>query len=563
MSSARALRRAAVAVMVAATLLLAGCIGLPTSGPVGEGDGAVDAPGPVFPLAYSPDVGADAQAIVQGFLAASAAGLSDNYAVARQYLAGAAQATWQPSDGVVVYSTASGLDLAQVTETQISVTLPVVATLDADGRYAEGAPGAQQDAVFEMLRNADGQWRISGLSDGVMLSEPIFSTVYRATSLYFLTPARDLLVPEVRWFPQRNTPTYAVRALLSGPTPWLLDAVTTAFPAGTRLAVESVPVDADGVATVDLTAAVAGASSADRALLKAQLEHVLEPVGVRSVNVSIGGLLMADPLAADLPSDPAPTGGLEALSGGRLQRLSGSAFEPVETVGPLDGLDARSPAAGVDGDPQVLLSGPDRLVLAPTATAAAQTLLTGTALLAPSVDELGWIWSGPAAAAGSLQVVRADGTTVVVGAGWLEDRTVRSIRVSRDGTRIAVVSTGPDGPTVDVAGVVRDSSGAPQRLGDQLRVGARLTNATQVDWVDESTLAVLGTSGTMTGPTMHLVPIAGRTRALPALEGANAIATGKGERALYLGSDDGSLFTLQGTSWREVATGVTSPTYSR
>ena len=96
------------------------------------------------------------------------------------------------------------------------------------------------------------------------MSEPIFDSVYRAAPLYFLTPDRGSLVPEVRWFPARNTATYAVRELLEGPSPWLRDAVRTGFPEGTRLAVESVPVDSDGTADVDLTTAVATAD-ADRA----------------------------------------------------------------------------------------------------------------------------------------------------------------------------------------------------------------------------------------------------------------------------------------------------------
>ena len=144
--------------------------------------------------------------------AAGAAGPGDTYALARQYLAGAARSSWQPTAGVVVYSNEGTLDFAQITKTQISVTLPVVATLDADGRYTEAPPGARQDAVFDLLRNPSGQWRISGLDDGVLLSDTIFFTVYRATPLYFLTPHRDMLVPEVRWFPQRNAAASAGRS---------------------------------------------------------------------------------------------------------------------------------------------------------------------------------------------------------------------------------------------------------------------------------------------------------------------------------------------------------------
>jgi hypothetical protein len=561
-ADARPLRRALVLLAAwALALVLAGCVSIPAAGPVAEGDGAVDEPGSVFPLAYSPPTDASPTAIVQGFLSASAAGLGDNYAVARQYLTASARSAWVPGEGVVVYSTAGNLDFASPRESQVSVALPVVATVDADGRYAESSPDAEQDAVFDLAQDAQGQWRITALDNGVLLSQPIFASVYRATSLYFLTPTADALVPEVRWFPERNTATYAVRALLNGPSPWLRDAVTTAFPEGTGLAVESVPVDIDGTATVDLTAAVATAGAGDRALLKAQLAAVLELPGIRQVAVSIAGLPMVEPAPADVSRDPSPGTTLRMVRDGQVLRLDGSELTFADDVGPLAVGDPHGLAWARDGNPTVLLSGADTLVLAPTADGSPRTLLTAPGLVEPSVDPQRWVWSGPSESTGALTAVQVEGAATDVVVPWLEGRTVRSLRVSRDGARIAVVSAGPDGVTVDVAGVVRDASGTPQRLAERLRVGTRLDTATEVAWVDESTLAVLGTSGTMTGPTVHLVPTGGPTRALPAIEGAVSIAAGRGERAIYVATAAGVLHTLRGTSWVSVATGVSSPAF--
>jgi hypothetical protein len=551
--------RALLAACVGA-LLLAGCVSMPTAGPVTEGEGAVAEPGSVFPLAYSPPTDASPTAIVQGFLSAAAAGLGDNYAVARQYLTAPARTAWVPRERVVVYSTAENLDFENPQETQVGVALPVVATVDADGRYTESPPGAEQDAVFDLVQDAQGQWRITALDNGVPMSQPIFDSVYRATSLYFLTPAADVLVPEVRWFPERNTATYAVRALLNGASPWLRDAVRTAFPEGTELAVESVPVDADGTATVDLTAAVASADATGRALLKAQLTAVLELPGIRQVAVSIAGLPMVEPAPADLPRDPSVGTNLRMIRDGRVLQLDGSDVTVADDVAPLGVADPHALAWAREG-PTVLLSGPDTLVLAPAPDGAPRTLLTAPGLVEPSVDPPGWVWTGPSQSAGRLTAVRADGVATDVVVPWLEGRTVRSLRVSRDGVRIAVVSSGPDGVTVDLAGVVRDGSGTPQRLTERTRVGARLATATDVAWVDESTLAALGTSGTMTGPTVHLVPTAGPTRALPAIEGAVSIAAGRGERAVYVATEAGGLHSLRGTSWVSVATGVQSPAF--
>ncbi len=555
-------RLAAAAAAVLAALVLAGCVSMPTAGPVGEGDGAADEPGTVFPLAYSPPADAEPVVLVQGFLAAAAAGLGDNYTVAKQYLTVGSRTEWVPGDSVVVYSTASTLEFVEAGDgTQVSMTLPVVATVDADGRYTENPPGARRDVVFDLVRDAADQWRIARLDNGVLMSEPIFDSVYRAAPLYFLSPTRTALVPEVRWFPQRNTATYAVRELLEGPSPWLRDAVRTAVPEGTRLAVESVPVDADGTATVDLTAVVATADTAERAQLKAQLREVLQLPRIRDLDVSIAGVPMTEPASDGLVRDPSPGTLLYALGGDRLVRLEGTEVTPVDGAAPLGLAAPRGLALGTGGAPAVVLDGAGSLVLVGGAGGTPRTLLTGADLVEPSVDGSGWIWSGESAPAGGLTALTADGVVVCVGAGWLEDRAVRSLQVSRDGTRIAVVSTGADGVSLDVAGVVRDDSGTPQRLGDRLRVGARLLTATDVVWVDESTLAVLGTSGTTTGPTVHLVTVGGPTRALPPLEGAVAVAAGRGERAVYALTAGGDLSTLRGASWVVVATGIRSPAF--
>lgn len=249
------------------------------------------------------------------------------------------------------------------------------------------------------------------------------------------------------------------------------------------------------------------------------------------------------------------------LADGRVQVVDGDDLVPAEDVGVLGLADPRGLAWSADGAPTVLLDGPDTLLLAPEPGGAPRVLLTGPALVEPSVDPADWVWSGRSVSDGQLAALRADGTTVDVVAGWLDDRVVRSLQVARDGTRIAVVSVGADGVTVDVAGVVRDDSGTPQRLGDRLRVGARLLDATDVVWADESTLVVLGTSGTMTGPTAHLVPVSGETQAMPSLDGVVGVAAGRGERAVYAVTRAGSLWSLRGTSWVDSVDGVRSPAF--
>lgn len=166
-----------------------------------------------------------------------------------------------------------------------------------------------------------------------------------------------------------------------------------------------------------------------------------------------------------------------------------------------------------------------------------------------------------------LQVVSPDGVVTAVAADWLDGRSVVSIQVSRDGARIAVVSsdgTGTAGQTrIDVAGIVRGDTDIPVRLSDALVAGAAVVAASQVVWVDESTLAVLAQGQTSGVRTVHLVPLAAHSEALSGVEGAEWIASGRGRRAVYVVTTDGELLNraTTGATWTRVAQDVRLPTF--
>ena len=154
--------------------------------------------------------------------------------------------------------------------------------------------------------------------------------------------------------------------------------------------------------------------------------------------------------------------------------------------------------------------------------------------MAPSVDRFGWAWTAQPST--GLVAARVGAPPVQVGADWLEGRAVRSMRVARDGVRVAVVSAGADGVQVDVAAITRDESGAPQQLGAPVRAGASLVDASAVVWSEESTLAVVGRS--VGNAAVHLVPVAGPTRLLPEVADLADLA---GSTVLYVTTTDGEL----------------------
>ena len=537
------LHRGALALLTVA--VLTACSAIPTSGSVHEGDAEVAEPSDIDVLAEGPQPGDTPAEIVDGFLAAGAAGFSDEFVTAREYLAGEAKSAWKPLAGVVV---SGPVEPAPVTtETEVSIDVPVLARVDEDGVYVEAPAAGRESVTFGMVQDDADQWRISTTPDGLILQQEDFTRSFRPASLYFLSPDQEFLVPEERWFPEKNLSTSIVSELLAGPSEWLQDAVLTAVPDGVELNPVAVPVDDEGVAQVRLEPALA-VTRAERDLLLAQIDASLRPVrGIGAVQVYAGDVPLEG--AAALQSGSGPQSNVEFLQDDRIVALVDGDPVPLEGLADLDGLDPRSPASNQDGSVRVMLSGPSTLSTVPTTDAPAQDLLTGTGLAAPSVDRFGWAWTAQPST--GLVAVQAGSAPVQVDADWLEGRAVRAVRVARDGVRVAVVSAGADGIQVDVAAVTRDESDAPQQLGAPVRAGAALVDATSVVWSEESTLAVTGRS--VGNASVHLVPVAGPTRALP--EVAN-LADLAGGTVIYVTTTDGGLRRFVGSTWAEVV-GIT------
>ncbi|TQL03711.1 LpqB family beta-propeller domain-containing protein [Cellulomonas sp. SLBN-39] len=526
--------RALVGLLAAA---LAGCAAIPTSGPVVEGDGEVGERDRVVVLAQGPQADAAPEEIVEGFLLAGAAEVTADFAVTREYLVPQARSEWDPLAGAVV---AEDVTYEQTGEARITAEATVLGTVDAEGRYAQAPDGARESLVFELQQDGDGSWRIARAPDGLVVTARDLERQFRATSVYFLTPDHRHLVPELRWFPDRDLAlaTAVVRALLAGPSPWLRDAVTSEIPAGAELRPEAVTVE-DGVAELSLQPAQA-VQEADRGLLLAQVEASLRPLGVTGVEVSAGGVLLEGASALEAWEG----GDAEVVAEGALLRLAGGTATPVEGVepGPVTGL-----ARSEDGATRVAVRPPGELVQ--IGADGVVPLLTRTALVPPSVDPEGYVWSASGVAGRPLLALAPTAEEVEVDADWLADRAVRGLRVSRDGTRVAVVSTGADGTTLDVAGVVRDETGAPVRLGPPVRAGAPLDPSGPVVWVDDVTLAVL-TQGDVGAPS--LVTVGGPSTALPVVADAVALAAGRGERSLLVLTADGDLLRYDGRTWVRV-----------
>jgi len=553
----RRLPRGLVALVVLA-LALAGCAALPRSGPVTASDPDLPAPQGIGFFASGPRPGASPEEIVDGFLTASWAGYSDEFLVAREFLAGPAVETWQPLEQVRIYSDTPAPQFSRANDGGVRLSVTGEASLDSAGRYTEAAPGTTIDADFTLARNGDGEWRIIELDDGVLLPAANFQSVYTQSALYFLTRDRGALVPEVRWFPQQNLATSLVRALLDGPSSWLAPGVVSMVPVGTRMTVESVQVS-EGTAHVDLSADSLAAE--DRSLFYAQMDRTLDQVpDVQDVEITAAHAPyeLEEPVP-DLSAYPYISSQLAVVSDGALADVVGGEVVP-RPGGQLAGLALHDPALGYEPTTPttVVLDGPDRLVTAP-AEGQPFVLTEGTNLVAPSMDREGWAWTTPARTDGRLRAVRANGDVVEVDAPWLQNGTVRALRVSREGARVVVLWESAGTAVLDVAAVVRDPDGMPRSLAEPVRFGSRLTDAVDVAWVEESTVAVLGTTAAEPVPSVHLLPLGGPTDRLPVVEGAVSLTAGRGDRSIVVATADGRLYERNGAGWRVRLSGVSDP----
>lgn len=535
--------------------LVAGCTGLPSSGSVQEGlERAPEPEGIVF-LAPDPQPGGSPEQIVEGFLDAATAGVADRFETAQKYLTDDARQEWEPGAGVTIYSGSTSPVVALERTGEVTVTVPAAAYVDANGIYAEAEVGSSKTFSFG-LTLVDDQWRISDLDDGVLISGVNFGTQYRQVPLAFLSPDGRYVIPDPRWFPEQNPASFAVQALLEGPSEWMLPGVITAIPTGTDAQPVSV---SDGTAEVRLSEAALAASPADRGLIAAQLEHTLTQLPqVRRVKIFVGDVPYAedasDPrLIVDPPGGHAPA----VLQADGLHLASGSAMTPLEGYGVDEEVNYTALAVPY-GDlndaslPIAVRIGAKKIGTLSRGGAEATTLMEGADLLAPSFDSYGWLWSGEVNNEGALMVTRPGSEVVtVVSAPGLADHEVRAVRVSRDGTRLAIIQILGEEPAIQIGMIVRDDDGTPLSVSAPETVGYAVWDAMDLAWVDHVTIAVLGSSDE-TGRAVHTVPIGGPSVALLSVPGARTITSGKGERELWVATAEGQLYNRAGNGWRRV-----------
>ena len=543
-------------ILALCALMLTGCAGFPTSGPVeygretgDTGDGGENL---VF-IPNRPQPGATPQQIVEGFIdAGSGPGAGGTWAVAREFLAAPLQDTWNPEASVIVDERAER-DYVETEGGGVSFAFDVVATVDEKGVYegADGSPGSQG---FRLEQQADGEWRIAEAPDGIWLDEAQFPTVFHRYPLMYFDPTWEYLVPDVRWFPVTTHVSSITVALVNmPPSAWLEGAVATAFPEDVT-ATPAVVVDESGVAAVALSAEALAARSDVLDRMLTQLEESLRPAGVTDVVMTVDSTPVdAEPVAVRSTRVAAAPlvmteGGFGFLSGDSLEKIPGLS-EAVENTNPVSvqvaperdfaaaklssGEGVRLAASGVD--PEILD--------------------TRAGLVAPAIDGFGTVWSVPRDEPGALRAFVAGGEVRDVADAWPDASAISAMALSRDGTRIAAAVTSGGRTALWVAGVVRDPGGQePLRLGTPVPLAALSDPAIGVTWIDETTIGALVGGDEESTVVEQVVGAPASSSAAPA--GMTSIVGGSSASSLRLLGADGSLYVKRGTTWQPTSSGV-------
>ncbi len=530
---------------------LAGCAGLPTSGPVQPGRTAVaDADQPS--LDFRPDgpqPGATPQQIVDGFVTA-ASSPEDGWAIAQSFLAPSFRADWEPQAGVMVDAFAAREYVDTQDGTQIVLQTSPVATVDAAGSYSIAEPSTTS-IVYRLAQQDDGEWRITDAPDGLLMDEDLFTSVFRSYQLMYFDPTWRYLVPDVRWFPTLNAAGRIASALVNGePAEWLADAVVTAFPENVELT-PAVPVSGTGVAQAELSEQALALDDGTLDRMQTQLSASLATAGVSAVDMTVeGAVLEADRVPTvstrvDARALVLTADGFGFLVSGEITPIPGLS-EAIEQLAPqaIQTAADRASAAGLRADGTALRGGADG------------TSSVGDdrpALLAPTIDPSGAIWTIPANAPGELRATTVDGDVLSFSGSWPGATRVASMQVARDGTRMAAVLTFGGRSVVAIAGIARDQRGVPTGLGDPQVLAVLPAGGADIGWLDDAVLGVV-TDGA--DPTYAQVPIGGVAELLAAPSGTRAIAGSNVIGSVRALAADGALFVRRSSTWVQTASEV-------
>ena len=548
-----------LAIILAAALAISGCASIPRTSTVQQIEAGTDTSGAesYSYAADGPAAGADARAIVEGFVEAGRS-VSEDYAVSREFMDAQLSNTWRGDTQTLIYDAFNVVNGADANK--YTIQLEITGEVDAHGVRTD-YPDHSTRAVDIEVAKVDDEWRITKAPDGTMLEASTFTKIFAAQTLYFYDASFAYLVPDIRWFTSGSgTTTSMVEALLAGPAPYLQNAVVSAFSTASGLVRSAVPVR-DGEATIDLNSnTFADATDRSILLMKQQMEATLTSLApVDSVKLlreeNEVNLSAEDTNFEPATSNPSTQDTLIGISDQYLVYVKGLSIIPVGGVPDISGYNPRDPAMSPVGNRYAFLNGRRTQLWGIDDKGSLRLSLEGEELIQPSMDLAGWTWTADNGAATPIRAVPADtemkGEARPIDVAWLEDAQIDSLRISRDGARALIVATIGKTTSVYVAGVIRDAEGVPRGLTDSpMKIYPEVPVNTAL-W-DSDRSIIVAELGDDQAVEAAQITFEGGSEHLQLLLGMVGIATGVGDRREVYAETKEKLYTRVGNSWHEL-----------
>jgi hypothetical protein len=466
------------AFLLVATLLMTlvattACVGVPDTGPVVSADDRVrtQPEADVERRAQPPQEGQSAQEVVTAFLQAMTA-YPVRTDVARQFLATDARAGWDPLRKVITYEGRG----STTGNSEVRVDLLGAHWIDGRGTWRGQRGEGDIQLGFPIVQEGDA-FRIAAAPNALIVPDDWFQDHYAPASIYYLDPTVRILVPEPVFVPTDQTAAALVDRLLDEPSPALKDVVRSFVPPDLKLDL-SVPVSDEGVATVALEGDPGPLTPEAAKLMVYQFAWTLrQDERVTTFSITIGDQPVTmeggtSQFSVELGSEYAP---YDVQASSLLFRLQGGLLESGDSL-------TSTPVDGPLGQTQY---GVEQVSVSLTAGLAAsiagggtalslssvndqthpvkQVLRDATRLLTPAWDFADRLWLVDQTADGArvsvIDTSRDENRPIPVDVPGISGNRIRTLLVSRDGTRLVAVVKGKQADTLRISRIRYDGLG--------------------------------------------------------------------------------------------------------
>lgn len=552
-----------IAKIAATGLFLSACASIPSTGPVVQGQrvDVVRNDGYVRVLARPPVDGMSPEAIVRGFLAASAS-IPDGDETARTYLTPQASANWDAQRSITVYD-ATALTLTTEGDDRVRISAPKIGTINARNRYLTANVGEQFTDVLQ-LRQMDGEWRVDSAPNALYLGEGDVRRSFRSYPVYFFDQTFSRLVPEFVLLPigSSGQATTLMRSLLAGPSVEYGAALTTRIPRGTTLGFRRVSID--GVtASVPLDASVLSVPIDFRDELLSQVVWTLSNLPqVVLVSVRVDGevLVSSAGTSAFTPSDfPSVDPGddaesdnlifvrddqvLELISGQRRVLRSG---EPVSAA-----------AKSRDGNTVALITGDRKLIFVTQGGSTPRPIAVGRDLAKPQILADGTLWFVDRETQGGLRVWDVESGVQAVNTGLPTSARILDYAIAPDRSRIALIVSNGVTTTLRLGVIAKDDTGV--RIVGVTRIERKLTSVSTVTWESMQDIVILGSVGAVAVQPIRVTLPTGELTLLGGPANAVGVAAAIGQ-PIVIADEAGQLWEYRDGRWNTSELGA-APNY--